>query len=69
MRRLTLPVLAIGGGKGLGEGSANTLRLVADNVESHIIPESGHWVGEEAPDQLLAVLTSFLAPYRDAAAG
>jgi pimeloyl-ACP methyl ester carboxylesterase len=45
------------------------MRLVADNVESHIIPESGHWVAEEAPDQLLAALTPFLAPYRDAAAG
>ena len=66
-QRLTLPVLAIGGGKGLGEGTASTMRLVADNVESHIIPDSGHWVAEEAPEQLLSALTSFLAPYRDAA--
>jgi pimeloyl-ACP methyl ester carboxylesterase len=42
------------------------MRLVADNVESVIIPESGHWVAEEAPDKLLAALTPFLAPYRDA---
>ena len=67
-RKLTLPVLAIGGGKALGEGVANTMRLVAENVESKIIPDSGHWVAEEAPEQLLAVLTPFLAPYRDAAA-
>jgi pimeloyl-ACP methyl ester carboxylesterase len=60
-------VLAIGGGKALGEGVANTMRLVADNVESQIIPDSGHWVAEETPEQLLAVLTPFLAPYRDAA--
>jgi pimeloyl-ACP methyl ester carboxylesterase len=65
-RRLTLPVLAIGGGKGLGEGTANTMRLVADNVESKIIPESGHWVAEEAPEQRLAALAPFLAPYRNA---
>src|SRR5262245_23672881 len=32
-RRLTLPVLAVGGGKALGEGTASTMRLVADNVE------------------------------------
>jgi pimeloyl-ACP methyl ester carboxylesterase len=63
-RRLTLPILAIGGGKGLGEGTASTMRLVADNVQSHIIPESGHWVAEEAPEQLLAAVTPFLAPYR-----
>jgi pimeloyl-ACP methyl ester carboxylesterase len=68
-KRLTLPVLAIGGGKGIGEGVPNTMRLVADNVQSHIIPESGHWVAEEAPAQLLAALTPFLAPYRNAAVG
>jgi pimeloyl-ACP methyl ester carboxylesterase len=31
-RRLALPVLAIGGAKGIGEGVANTMKLVADNV-------------------------------------
>ena len=41
------------------------MRLVADNVTSQIIPNSGHWVAEETPEQLLAVLTPFLAPYRD----
>lgn len=66
-RRLTLPVLAIGGAKGLGEGVANTMKLVADNLEVVIIPDSGHWVAEEAPDKLIAALTPFLAPYRNAA--
>ena len=66
-RRLTLPVLAIGGAKGLGEGVPNTMKLVADNVEVVIIPDSGHWVAEEAPEKLLAALTPFLAPYREAA--
>jgi pimeloyl-ACP methyl ester carboxylesterase len=65
---VTLPVLAIGGGKGIGEGVANTIRLVADDVESKIIPDSGHWIAEEAPEQLLAALIPFLAPYLDAAA-
>ncbi len=27
-------------------------------------PGSGHWVTEEAPEELLAGLNSFLAPYR-----
>jgi MFS family permease len=30
------------------------MKLVADDVQSVIIPGSGHWVAEEAPDQLLA---------------
>ena len=42
------------------------MQLVADNVGTHVIPESGHWVAEEAPEQLLAALTPFLAPYRNA---
>jgi pimeloyl-ACP methyl ester carboxylesterase len=29
------------------------------------MPGAGHWVAEEAPEQLLAALTTFLAPYRD----
>jgi len=66
-QRLTLPVLAIGGEKAIGEGVANTMKLVADNVQSVIIPDSGHWVAEEAPEKLLAALTPFLAPYRTAA--
>jgi pimeloyl-ACP methyl ester carboxylesterase len=65
-QRLTLPVLAIGGGKSSGEGTATTMKLVADNVQTVVIPESGHWVAEEAPEKLLAALLPFLAPYRDA---
>ena len=64
-RRLTLPVLAIGGAESSGEGAANTMRLVADDVQGVVLPDCGHWVAEQAPDELLAALTAFLAPYRD----
>jgi pimeloyl-ACP methyl ester carboxylesterase len=67
-RRLTLPVLAIGGQFGAGETVAATMRLAADHVQGVVIPGSGHWVAEEAPEELLAALNAFLAPYRDAAA-
>jgi hypothetical protein len=33
-----------------------------------VLAGSGHWVAEQAPEQLLAALTAFLAPYRDGAA-
>jgi pimeloyl-ACP methyl ester carboxylesterase len=59
-----MPVLAIGGEKSSGEGVGNTMRLVAQDVQSVVLPGSGHWVAEEAPDDLLAALTPFLAPYR-----
>ena len=67
-RRLTLPVLAIGGSESSGEGPGNTMKLVADNVQTMVLAGSGHWVAEQAPEQLLAALTAFLAPYRDGTA-
>ena len=63
-RRLTLPVLAIGGAEGIGEGAANTMKLAADDVQSVVIPGSGHYCLEEAPEEVVATLTAFLAPYR-----
>jgi pimeloyl-ACP methyl ester carboxylesterase len=68
-RRLTLPVLAIGGGESSGEGVGNTMKLAADDVQAMVIPGCGHWVAEQAPDELLAAVTAFLAPYGDAAPG
>jgi pimeloyl-ACP methyl ester carboxylesterase len=60
-RRLTLPVLAIGGGESAGEGVGNTMKLAADDVQAMVIPGCGHWVAEQAPDELLAAVTAFLA--------
>ena len=44
------------------------MKLVADDVQTLVIPGIGHWLAEQAPDQLSAALTEFLAPYREAAA-
>jgi len=63
-RRLSLPVLAIGGAESSGAMVADTMQLVADNVQSLVIADCGHWVAEQAPEELLAALTAFLAPYR-----
>ncbi|HEV2259684.1 MAG TPA: alpha/beta hydrolase [Streptosporangiaceae bacterium] len=67
-RRLTLPVLAIGGAESSGEGPGNTMKLAADDVQTVVLTGSGHWVAEQAPEQLLTALTAFLAPYRNGAA-
>ena len=64
-RRLTLPVLGIGGAKSLGEQVADTMKLAADHVQSLAIPGCGHYAPEEAPGEMLAGLTAFLAPHRD----
>jgi pimeloyl-ACP methyl ester carboxylesterase len=63
-RRLTLPVLGIGGGHSLGDQVADTMKLAADDVQSVVIPGSGHYCPEEAPEEVVAALTTFLAPYR-----
>jgi pimeloyl-ACP methyl ester carboxylesterase len=65
-RRLTLPILAIGGQYSLGEQIADTMKLAADDVQTLVIPGCAHWVAEETPEETLAALTAFLAPYRDA---
>jgi pimeloyl-ACP methyl ester carboxylesterase len=67
-RRLTLPVLAIGGAESSGEGVGNTMKLAADDVQTVVLTGSGHWVAEQAPEQLLTALTAFLAPYRNGTA-
>ena len=66
--RLTVPVLAMGGEQSGGEGAGNTMKLVADDVQTMVLPGAAHWVGEQAPDERLAAVTAFLAPYRDASA-
>ena len=66
-RRLPMPVLAMGGAESLGAMAADTMKLTADDVQTLVIPGIGHWLAEQAPDELIAALTAFLAPYRDAA--
>jgi pimeloyl-ACP methyl ester carboxylesterase len=68
-RRLRLPVLAIGGEQSSGAMVADGMRLVADDVQGVVLAGSGHWVAEQAPEQLLEALTAFLAPYRDGSDG
>jgi hypothetical protein len=40
--------------------------VISDQKEqSVVIPGTGHFLAEESPDELLAALTAFLAPFRD----
>ena len=66
-RRLQMPVLAMGGAESSGAMVEETMKLAADDVQSVVFPGVGHWLAEQAPDELVAALTEFLAPYRDAA--
>src|SRR5262245_20904246 len=64
-RRLPMPVLAMGGAESSGAMVAYTMKLTADDVQTLVIPGIGHWLAEQAPDEMVTALTAFLAPYRD----
>jgi pimeloyl-ACP methyl ester carboxylesterase len=60
-RPLTMPVLAIGGAASWGKAVGH---VAANDVQTVVIPGTGHWVAETAPEEMLAALTAFLTPYR-----
>jgi pimeloyl-ACP methyl ester carboxylesterase len=66
-KKLTMPVLAIGGERSYGAHVGDAMKALAENVESVVVPGAGHWLAEEAPDAMLAALMPFLSPYREAA--
>ena len=49
-RPLTMPVLAIGGAASWGEEVGKAMKPLANDVQSVVIPGTGHWVAETAPD-------------------
>jgi pimeloyl-ACP methyl ester carboxylesterase len=59
--KLNMPVLALGAEKSLGAGEAETLRFVAANVTTGIVPDSGHWIMEENPKATTNLIVNFLA--------
>ena len=58
--KLPMPVLALGGEKMMGRFMVPMLQAVAEDVRGGSIPECGHWLAEEKPDDLLAQLNDFL---------
>jgi pimeloyl-ACP methyl ester carboxylesterase len=60
-RKLTMPMLVLTGEKASGEFLIGQGRLVDDNVEGVIIRGAGHWLMDEAPDQVIPRLVAFLA--------
>ena len=58
--KLNMPVLALGGDHSFGTQMADIMRLVATDVTSGIITDSGHWVMEEQPKQTTAAIVKFI---------
>ena len=59
----------IGGAESWGEEAGNGIKPAAEDVQTVVIPDVGHWVAEQAPEEMLAALTEFLAPYREEGGG
>jgi pimeloyl-ACP methyl ester carboxylesterase len=57
---LPMPMLVLTGEKASGDFLIQQGRLVATNVEGVVVRNSGHWLMEEAPDQVIPRIVEFL---------
>ena len=58
--RLKMPVLTIEGDKAMGGALAIQANLVAENVQSITLPDTGHWLMEQRPAEIKTELKKFL---------
>jgi pimeloyl-ACP methyl ester carboxylesterase len=58
-RKLTMPVLAIGGEHSLGSYVEVMMQDFASNIRGSVIKDSGHWIAEEQPEELTRQLLAF----------
>jgi pimeloyl-ACP methyl ester carboxylesterase len=62
--KVDIPILAVGGATACGSGVADEMRLVAEDVTELVIPNCGHFVPEEAPNEFTSAVLSFLEEKR-----
>jgi pimeloyl-ACP methyl ester carboxylesterase len=60
--RLPMPFLVLTGEKASGTFLIEQTKLVAANVTGVVVKGSGHWLMEEAPDQVIPAIVDFLKP-------
>jgi pimeloyl-ACP methyl ester carboxylesterase len=58
--RLTMPLLVLSGERAGGPFLIEQGKMVASDVEGVLVKGAGHWLMEEAPDQVMAKLVEFL---------
>jgi pimeloyl-ACP methyl ester carboxylesterase len=66
--KISVPVVALGGEKGLGGKVGDMVAMVAENVEAHTLTGCGHFMIEERPEFVtdhIVALTARVAAARD----
>ncbi|CAN5743201.1 hypothetical protein BH11PSE1_BH11PSE1_04910 [soil metagenome] len=58
--KITMPVLAVGGGASFGPMMAAVVQAGATNVQERVVPNAGHWLMEEQPGITVAAIHEFL---------
>jgi pimeloyl-ACP methyl ester carboxylesterase len=59
--KLTMPVLTMSGEHAGGPLLQSQFSLVANNVQSAVLPGTGHWLLEEKPAATIAAISNFLS--------
>lgn len=60
-KKLPMRVLAIGGALGTREFPLQAMKQLADDVTGAVVADAGHWVAEEQPEALSALLLAHFA--------
>jgi pimeloyl-ACP methyl ester carboxylesterase len=58
-RKLSMPVLALGGEQSLGSVMVTMVQEVATNVRGGVIERCGHWIADEPPEYLTEQFIAF----------
>ena len=58
--KLTMPLLVLSGEKAGGTFLIEQGKMVASNVEGVLVKGRGHWLMEEAPEEVIPKLVEFL---------
>jgi pimeloyl-ACP methyl ester carboxylesterase len=58
--KLRIPVLSIGGEKATGAILARQARMIAHEVSTVVLKDTGHWLMEESPRETIETLVRFL---------
>jgi pimeloyl-ACP methyl ester carboxylesterase len=62
--KVHVPVVALGGEKGLGAKVGEMVKLVAKNVDSSVLKDCGHFFPEEHPDEIVRHVKALKARIR-----